>query len=48
MRAGTVVGSVHTRDTSKEQLAEMMVGRPIETQLPRAPIRAKWCWMCKT
>jgi simple sugar transport system ATP-binding protein len=37
MRAGTVVGSVHTRDTSKEQLAEMMVGRPIETQLPRAP-----------
>lgn len=37
MRAGTVVGSVQTSDTNKEQLAEMMVGRPIETQLPRKP-----------
>ncbi|MDE2429400.1 MAG: ATP-binding cassette domain-containing protein, partial [Burkholderiales bacterium] len=37
MRAGTVVGSVATAGTSKEKLAELMVGRPIETQLPRAP-----------
>ncbi|MFZ6655239.1 ABC transporter ATP-binding protein [Undibacterium sp. TJN19] len=37
MRAGTVVGSVATAGTSKEQLAELMVGRPIETHLPRAP-----------
>ncbi|MBC3884209.1 ABC transporter ATP-binding protein [Undibacterium griseum] len=37
MRAGTVVGSVQTAATNKEQLAELMVGRPIETQLPRAP-----------
>lgn len=37
MRAGTVVGAVQTAATNKEQLAELMVGRPIETQLPRAP-----------
>jgi len=37
MRAGTVVGSVQTAETNKEQLAELMVGRPIETHLPRAP-----------
>jgi ABC-type uncharacterized transport system ATPase subunit len=37
MRAGTVVGSVQTAATNKEQLAELMVGRPIETHLPRAP-----------
>lgn len=37
MRAGTVVGSVKTAETNKEQLAELMVGRPIETHLPRAP-----------
>ncbi|MBY0570882.1 MAG: ABC transporter ATP-binding protein, partial [Burkholderiaceae bacterium] len=37
MRAGTVVGSVQTANTNKEQLAELMVGRPIETHLPRAP-----------
>jgi simple sugar transport system ATP-binding protein len=37
MRAGTVVGSVVTAQTSKEELATLMVGRPIETQLPRAP-----------
>ncbi|MFZ6771149.1 ABC transporter ATP-binding protein [Undibacterium sp. SXout7W] len=37
MRAGTVVGSVQTVNTNKEQLAELMVGRPIETHLPRAP-----------
>jgi len=37
MRAGTVVGSVITAQTSKEELATLMVGRPIETQLPRAP-----------
>ena len=37
MRGGSVVGSVITANTNKEQLAELMVGRPIETQLPRAP-----------
>ena len=37
MRAGTVVGSVQTAAANKEQLAELMVGRPIETHLPRAP-----------
>jgi simple sugar transport system ATP-binding protein len=37
MRAGRVVGAVQTRETSKEQLAGMMVGRPIQSQLPRAP-----------
>ncbi|AZP13104.1 ABC transporter ATP-binding protein [Undibacterium parvum] len=37
MRAGAVVGSLHTANTSKEELATLMVGRPIETHLPRAP-----------
>jgi simple sugar transport system ATP-binding protein len=37
MRAGRVVGAVQTVDTTKEQLAGMMVGRPIQSQLPRAP-----------
>jgi simple sugar transport system ATP-binding protein len=36
MRAGRVVGAVQTVDTTKEQLAGMMVGRPIQSQLPRA------------
>ncbi|AWL04499.1 ABC transporter ATP-binding protein [Massilia oculi] len=37
MRAGRVAGAVATCDTSKEQLANMMVGRPIEGNLPRKP-----------
>jgi simple sugar transport system ATP-binding protein len=37
MRAGRVVGAVKTAETSKEQLANMMVGRPIQGELPRAP-----------
>jgi simple sugar transport system ATP-binding protein len=32
-----VAGAVTTRETSKEQLASMMVGRPIEGNLPRKP-----------
>jgi simple sugar transport system ATP-binding protein len=35
MRAGRVVGAVSTAQTSKEQLANMMVGRPIQSELPR-------------
>ncbi|AKU22375.1 ABC transporter ATP-binding protein [Massilia sp. NR 4-1] len=37
MRAGQVVGAVETARTTKEELANMMVGRPIENNLPRAP-----------
>jgi ABC-type uncharacterized transport system ATPase subunit len=37
MRAGRLAGAVATVDTSKEQLANMMVGRPIEGNLPRKP-----------
>jgi ABC-type uncharacterized transport system ATPase subunit len=37
MRAGRVVGAVATADTSREQLANMMVGRPIQSELPRGP-----------
>ena len=37
MRGGRVVGAVQTADTTKEELAQMMVGRPIENNLPRAP-----------
>ncbi|PHV08265.1 heme ABC transporter ATP-binding protein [Janthinobacterium sp. BJB412] len=37
MRGGRVVGAVATAGTSKEELANMMVGRPIENNLPRAP-----------
>lgn len=39
MRAGRVVGAVDTVATSKEQLANMMVGRPIQSELPRAPFK---------
>jgi ABC-type uncharacterized transport system ATPase subunit len=39
MRAGRVVGAVATATTSKEQLANMMVGRPIQSELPRAPFQ---------
>jgi ABC-type uncharacterized transport system ATPase subunit len=39
MRAGRVAGAVATLQTSKEQLANMMVGRPIEGNLPRAPYK---------
>ncbi|MBY0238503.1 MAG: ABC transporter ATP-binding protein [Burkholderiaceae bacterium] len=35
MRGGKVVGAVQTAQTSKEELANMMVGRPIENNLPR-------------
>jgi len=37
MRGGRVVGAVETKNTSKEELANLMVGRPIQTHLPRAP-----------
>ena len=37
MRGGRVVGAVQTAETSKEELAQMMVGRPIENNLPRGP-----------
>jgi simple sugar transport system ATP-binding protein len=39
MRAGRVVGTVATGETGKEQLARMMVGRPLQSELPRAPWR---------
>ena len=37
MRGGRVIGAVPTVSTTKEDLANMMVGRPIENNLPRAP-----------
>jgi simple sugar transport system ATP-binding protein len=37
MRAGRVAGAVVTAATSKEELANMMVGRPIQSELPRQP-----------
>ncbi|HEY1042755.1 MAG TPA: ABC transporter ATP-binding protein [Telluria sp.] len=37
MRAGRVAGAVQTASTSKEELASLMVGRPIRNELPRAP-----------
>ncbi|WP_317201836.1 ABC transporter ATP-binding protein [Janthinobacterium sp.] len=39
MRGGRVVGAVATAGTSKEELAKLMVGRPIQNHLPRAPHR---------
>ena len=37
MRGGRIAGAVHTAATSKEELANLMVGRPIVNELPRAP-----------
>ncbi|MCG2586086.1 ABC transporter ATP-binding protein [Massilia sp. TS11] len=39
MRAGRVAGAVRTAETSKEALANLMVGRPIQNELPRAPYK---------
>jgi ABC-type uncharacterized transport system ATPase subunit len=39
MRAGRVVGATATAGSSKEELANMMVGRPIQSELPRAPFQ---------
>ena len=39
MRGGRVSGAVKTAETSKEELANMMVGRPIQSELPRAPYK---------
>ncbi len=39
MRGGRVAGAVATAATSKEQLAELMVGRPMQSELARAPCR---------
>jgi ABC-type uncharacterized transport system ATPase subunit len=35
MRGGQVVGALETAATTREELATLMVGRPIETHLPR-------------
>lgn len=37
MRAGSIVASLQTASTNKEELATLMVGRPIQTHLARAP-----------
>ena len=37
MRAGTVVGEVDTATSSREAVAQLMIGRAIESSLPRAP-----------
>ena len=37
LRAGRVAGAVQTASTSKEELANLMVGRPIVNELPRLP-----------
>ena len=37
MRGGEVVASVQTSETSEAELATLMVGRPIATNLPRGP-----------
>ncbi len=39
MRAGRVAGAVATATTNKEELANLMVGRPIQSELPRAPYK---------
>jgi ABC-type uncharacterized transport system ATPase subunit len=39
MRGGRVAGATDTAATSKEELANMMVGRPIQGELPRAPYK---------
>ncbi|MFD2264065.1 ABC transporter ATP-binding protein [Lacibacterium aquatile] len=40
MRGGTVVGEVKTAQTSKEELAELMVGRKINMTVPKADRQA--------
>jgi simple sugar transport system ATP-binding protein len=40
MRNGEVVGTHATRDVTKPQLAEMMVGRPVVLQVEKEPVKA--------
>jgi len=40
LRAGKVVGKVKTSETSKEELAKMMVGRPLITSFEKDPVKA--------
>jgi len=39
MRGGRVAGAIATKDADKETLANMMVGRPIQTHLPRGEFK---------
>lgn len=40
LRGGKVVGTVKTSSTSKENLAQMMVGRPVVTRFEKSPVAA--------
>ena len=39
LRKGRYIGTVNTRDTDKQELSNMMVGRPVQLEVVKAPAR---------
>ncbi len=49
LRKGKYMGTVDIKDTTKEELSRMMVGRDVQLQVDKKPADpAGWCWMWKT
>ena len=50
LRKGKYMGTVDIKDTTKEELSRMMVGRDVQLQVDKKPARPRrgWCWMWKT
>ena len=41
LRKGKYIGTVNTRDTNKQELSNMMVGRPVQLEVVKAPAQPK-------
>ena len=41
LRKGKYVGTVNTKDTNKQELSNMMVGRPVQLEVQKAPAQPK-------
>ena len=45
LRKGRYVGTVNTCDTNKQELSNMMVGRPVQLEVVKEPASPRmWCW----
>lgn len=49
LRKGKYMGTVDIKDTTKEELSRMMVGRDVQLQVDKKPAApGEWCWTCRT
>ena len=50
LRKGKYMGTVDIKDTTKEELSRMMVGRDVQLQVDKEACqpRREWCWMWRT